>query len=154
MPPAPSSTTVEHAIRAADKARLRAVLLAVINLPEAKAFAERQLLVPASPSGTQPTASKRKRYEHCINCEEEFDVNFNDEEACRWHDGELEVDWDGDFWADHDEDCHGTIDTEDMREENPEGFKWDCCDEPGDAEGCQVGEHEGGGEAREGKRRG
>ncbi|KAG8626355.1 hypothetical protein KVT40_005300 [Elsinoe batatas] len=152
MSSAPSSTTVEHAIRAADKDRLRAVLLAVVKLPEAKAFVERQLLVPTSP-GDNNTASKRKRYEHCVNCKEEFDVNFNDEVACRWHDGELEVDWDGDFWADHDEDCHGTIDTEDMREEYPEGFTWSCCDEPGGSEGCQVGEHEGGREVREGKRR-
>lgn len=56
--------------------------------------------------------------------------------------GELEVDHEGDFWADHDEDCHGTIDTAEMRVEYPEGFIWDCCDELGDSEGCTVGKHE------------
>jgi hypothetical protein len=55
--------------------------------------------------------------------------------------GELEVDWEGDFWADHDERCHGIIDSEESRKEHPEGFIWDCCDEEGDEEGCEVGEH-------------
>ncbi|KAK7756636.1 hypothetical protein SLS62_001473 [Diatrype stigma] len=54
---------------------------------------------------------------------------------------ELEVDDDNDFWADHDEDCHGTIDTDEMREEFPEGFFWNCCDKPGTAEGCTRGRH-------------
>ena len=36
--------------------------------------------------------------------------------------GELEIYNDEDFWTDHDEDCHGEIDTEEMREEYPEGF--------------------------------
>lgn len=56
--------------------------------------------------------------------------------------GELEVDYDADIWADHDENCHGTIDTESMREENPEGFVWNCCDKPGDEAGCYRGRHE------------
>ena len=55
--------------------------------------------------------------------------------------GELEVDDENDFWADHDEDCHGTIDTPEMREEYPEGFFWNCCDKPGTAEGCTRGRH-------------
>lgn len=33
--------------------------------------------------------------------------------------GDLEVDVYGDFWADHDEDCHGEIDTEEMRKDYP-----------------------------------
>jgi hypothetical protein len=51
------------------------------------------------------------------------------------------VDWDGDFWADHDEDCHGTIDDEASRIEYPEGFKWDCCEELGDQKGCKRSRH-------------
>ena len=54
----------------------------------------------------------------------------------------LEVDYAADVWADHDENCHGTIDTDEMREVNPEGFVWDCCDKPGDEEGCQRGRHQ------------
>jgi len=53
----------------------------------------------------------------------------------------MEVDWDGDFWADHDEDCHGPIDNESNREEYPEGFIWTCCDKNGEVEGCKIGRH-------------
>jgi len=48
---------------------------------------------------------------------------------------------DEDFWADHDEDCHGPIDTEENREQYPQGFSWDCCDEVGTAPGCTKGHH-------------
>jgi hypothetical protein len=56
--------------------------------------------------------------------------------------GELDVDYEGDYWADHDENCHGLIDTEEMREEYPQGFTWSCCDEAGDEPGCQRGHHQ------------
>ena len=55
--------------------------------------------------------------------------------------GNLDVDDSNDFWADHDEDCHGIIDTDEMREEFPDGFMWDCCEELGGTEGCTVGRH-------------
>ena len=52
--------------------------------------------------------------------------------------GELEVDYDE--WPDHDEDCHGPIDTKMNRRENPEGFRWSCCDALGTyAQGCEDG---------------
>ena len=51
--------------------------------------------------------------------------------------GELEPD--DDFWADHDERCHGRID--DLKDDVPEGFLWDCCDRTGDEEGCRIGTH-------------
>ena len=56
--------------------------------------------------------------------------------------GELEIYNDEDFWTDHDEDCHGEIDTEEMREEYPEGFVWSCCKGYGDAKGCRTDPHE------------
>jgi hypothetical protein len=55
--------------------------------------------------------------------------------------GETEPDWEGDFWADHDEDCHGKIDSDWARKEYPEGFVYDCCGAPGDDEGCQIDMH-------------
>ncbi|OPB44872.1 hypothetical protein A0O28_0090100 [Trichoderma guizhouense] len=61
---------------------------------------------------------------------------------CFYHNGELEPDYDGDFWADHDENCHGTIDTDEMRDEFPEGFIWSCCDKGGDDIGCRWGRHQ------------
>ena len=48
----------------------------------------------------------------------------------------------GDHWADHDEDCHGEIDTDENRKEYPEGFMWTCCDQTGDVEGCETGLHQ------------
>jgi hypothetical protein len=48
----------------------------------------------------------------------------------------------GDFWADHDENCHGTINSEWARKEYPEGFVWSCCEQNGDADGCESGVHE------------
>lgn len=45
------------------------------------------------------------------------------------------------FWADHDENHHGPIDTEEMREQFPEGFTWDCCNKVGTAPGCTKGHH-------------
>ena len=56
----------------------------------------------------------------------------------RYHPGELEQDDDSDFWADHDERCHGLID--ELKGEYPEGFKWTCCGEKGDqSSGCEIG---------------
>lgn len=57
----------------------------------------------------------------------------------------MEPDYEGDFWADHDENCHGTIDSDWARKEYPQGFIWTCCDELGDEdedEGCETGPHE------------
>lgn len=60
----------------------------------------------------------------------------------------MEVDEDGDFWADHWEDTDGPIDTQEMREECPDGFAWNCCNQLGTAPGCTRGHHR----AIEGKR--
>lgn len=82
----------------------------------------------------------RTRYALCVNCEEEFDVTDNvDDEGCMYHDGELEVDQD--MFVDHDENCHGPMDSEDNRRDYPENFIYSCCDEDGQAEGCQTGRH-------------
>lgn len=54
---------------------------------------------------------------------------------------DLGLDGNGEFPADHDGRCHGTVDIEAMRKEFPDGFMWDCCDGWADAEGCQVTRH-------------
>lgn len=51
------------------------------------------------------------------------------------------MDWDSSTWDDWDENCHGTIDN-DLFDEYPEGFKWNCCNEVGNEEGCVNGPHE------------
>lgn len=67
----------------------------------------------------------------------------DDEDAhdCRFHSGELEVDYDHYDWPDHDEDCHGTIDSDGLRAEYPECYIWSCCNQPGDASGCKGSRH-------------
>ncbi|KAL7784098.1 cytochrome P450 [Trichoderma ceciliae] len=78
----------------------------------------------------------------CVQCDLIFNPSFNLYKECRYHSGQLEVDWHGDFWADHDENCHGIIDMDEMREEYPEGFVWTCCNKEGGEEGCRSGRHQ------------
>jgi hypothetical protein len=51
--------------------------------------------------------------------------------------GATKPDYEGDFWADEDEE----FDTRSRREEYPESFIWQCCKKRGDEEGCQIGVH-------------
>ncbi|RSL62588.1 hypothetical protein CEP51_013443 [Fusarium floridanum] len=78
----------------------------------------------------------------CVQCDQPFTEEENDKKACWYHWGELEVDRDSPTWDDWDERCHGTIDTETMREEHPDGFTWNCCDNAGSETGCVTGRHE------------
>jgi hypothetical protein len=55
--------------------------------------------------------------------------------------GETEPDEESDFWADHDEDIHGIIDSDELREQYPEGYVWTCCGKKGDEEGCELDVH-------------
>lgn len=57
--------------------------------------------------------------------------------------GCLKIDYDdvNYAWADWDERCHGTMDTDENREQYPNGFVWDCCDKEGTAPGCTKGHH-------------
>lgn len=85
---------------------------------------------------------------------DEPDEDKRDSCECVYHDGEMEVDHAGGFWADHEEEVHGTIDCEESREEYPEGFLWSCCDQPGDAKGCLQGRHQKGTPGEYARRRG
>jgi hypothetical protein len=55
--------------------------------------------------------------------------------------GRLEIDYESEAWAD----CDEIYDSEDMREDLPEGFKWDCCEGRADAFGCTRSIHKQGG---------
>ncbi|KAI4722705.1 hypothetical protein E4T48_00990 [Aureobasidium sp. EXF-10727] len=103
--------------------------------------------------------AKRQRYAMCENCKQEFDVTENEKDSCQYHDdlfsllprippmpftqipGELSVDTQSSTWDDWDQRCYGTIDN-DLFDEYPEGFIWECCNESGDAEGCVIHAHE------------
>ncbi|KAL3420541.1 hypothetical protein PVAG01_06986 [Phlyctema vagabunda] len=67
----------------------------------------------ASPGPLDRTLGSR--YAICQNCSVEFDVTSNYKGSCNWHPGRKVVNDDDDFWADHDEDCHGII--EDLMDE-------------------------------------
>lgn len=128
---------------------------------------ENDIKSPEEPGAAAVAASnKRKRFEYCVQCKKEFEVTKNGPEACVWHEGiiylestkggvlhvfvanasrqkgEMEPDYDSGFWADNDEDCHGPVDSKENREDYPEGFIWDCCEEKGnESTGCETGFH-------------
>ena len=52
-----------------------------------------------------------------------------------------EVDYDADFWADHDEDCHGPMDSFGDDPDFAEGYVWSCYENNGDDEGCKSTKH-------------
>ncbi|KAI5467488.1 hypothetical protein BGZ63DRAFT_419188 [Mariannaea sp. PMI_226] len=78
----------------------------------------------------------------CMQCDKSFSIKKKDAEVCLYHPEELEVDFDSDVWADHDEKCHGPEDTEENRREFPDGFIYPCCQGQGDAPGCERSKHE------------
>ncbi|KAK8192840.1 uncharacterized protein BKA78DRAFT_367860 [Phyllosticta capitalensis] len=139
----PSKALIK-AIGRADLDRLRTVLHHICqNSEEANESVEEDLLMTdlnVGKSGRMKVKRQFSRYEECLRCRSEFDVTENDDLACTYHYGSLDV-WD-DFWADHDEDVHGTIDTDKMRENFPDGFVYSCCGESANANGCVYGRHE------------
>ncbi|GAB1317460.1 hypothetical protein MFIFM68171_07670 [Madurella fahalii] len=82
----------------------------------------------------------------CLNCKEAYSEAENASDACYYHNGNLEIDYDNDVWADHPDEVE--MDTPDMRQDCPEGFVWDCCDGAADAPGCTRSWHQQGGAKR------
>lgn len=58
----------------------------------------------------------------CWLCAQEEGPGSSEEETFRVHPGEIEVI--DDEWPDHDERCHGPIDTKANRRDYPHGFEW------------------------------
>jgi hypothetical protein len=83
-------------------------------------------------SATQQSSKRTRtigRAAICVNCGTPF--NIGDNKSCIYHDDVLMEDRTGDFFADHDEDCHGRIDDDSTEAEYPEGHQWVCCEQPG-----------------------
>ena len=61
----------------------------------------------------------------------------------RCNTGEIEVDYSGSVWDDWKVHIYGSIDTDENREEYPNGFAWDCCGVRLDSDnlGCLKGPH-------------
>lgn len=60
---------------------------------------------------------------------------------CLHHPGELEINEQTGFWDDHDDDCHGPRDSDESREEYPEGFVW--CEYSTSKAGCILAQASG-----------
>ncbi|KAF5607006.1 uncharacterized protein FSUBG_5464 [Fusarium subglutinans] len=160
-----SLTLEQEMVHLAPEQHVRAILLALLDDRSVKARAlnhYRALKAADNPV----TGLKRKAMNDlfvCVQCDQAFTHQDNTETSCRYHPGtltspdfsvcvfvamrlmtlgELIVDDTEDFWADHDEDCHGEIDTPEMREEMPDGFRWMCCDKLGGRKGCTKGKHQ------------
>lgn len=83
----------------------------------------------------------------CIQCKHAFLQESNNPQACAFHHGRLDIDpthrtWaagEGAEYASRNQPRHN--DTEDNREDRPEGFLWSCCGRGGAGPGCTEGEH-------------
>ncbi|KAI0976272.1 hypothetical protein F4678DRAFT_416527 [Xylaria arbuscula] len=79
----------------------------------------------------------------CTNCKEPFSSDDNPSDACRYHPGDMEENPESSLWDDWEDWREGDPDSEEYKEEYPEGYFWDCCDQPGDSVGCARAPHEG-----------
>ncbi|KAG8166102.1 hypothetical protein KVR01_004654 [Diaporthe batatas] len=83
----------------------------------------------------------------CIQCKHAFLPETNNQQACAFHHGRLDIDPTHRTWAAGEGAEHASQkklrqhDTEDSREDNPEGFLWSCCGRSGAGPGCTEGEH-------------
>ncbi|KAF8969099.1 hypothetical protein BDZ97DRAFT_1654046 [Flammula alnicola] len=127
---------LQTAIATVSETRLRQLLKALVETEVmVEATLTRELVTLKR--GTQDIVP---RWEVCVHCDEEFDINILREDSeCIFHPGELVasemsfVDWDSD--------THGPIDTPENRDQYPENFTWTCCEEDGRSSGCVRGEH-------------
>ncbi|TFK26739.1 hypothetical protein FA15DRAFT_679361 [Coprinopsis marcescibilis] len=127
---------LHNAISSVSESRLRHVLKNLIGTDQAVEIALTRELITLK----RETQTVVPRWERCMNCELEYDINTRrDEHECSFHTGELEVDEDG--FADWDEKTHGPMDTPENRAQYPEEFEWTCCNENGTSRGCVRGEH-------------
>ncbi|KAJ6258258.1 hypothetical protein Dda_7177 [Drechslerella dactyloides] len=100
-------------------------------------------------TGSTPTKASRKRYK-CAHCQTLFTPHIptsGTESPCVYHPGNLLVDLEADIWTTISPyKRHKTTLTIDYTDEKiieryPEGYRYDCCDEYADHEGCQRGLH-------------
>ncbi|OAX81482.1 hypothetical protein ACJ72_04177 [Emergomyces africanus] len=81
----------------------------------------------------------RARYAICENCDKEFDILNNPEDSCYYHPEESVPNYD--FFEDHDENIHGIIDSDELREDFPDGYNYECCGGTGFDTPCTVDRH-------------
>ncbi|KIK52658.1 hypothetical protein GYMLUDRAFT_179842, partial [Collybiopsis luxurians FD-317 M1] len=133
------------ALSAVPEAQIREILKQLIEqLPEVEYALTKEFVVKKRygfGDGSEPQRQRVRRIEVCSKCQEEFDA---DEERaadeCCFHPGFFRPDYSK--FVDWDEDAHGTIDSEEVRRMYPENYRWTCCQEYGDCEGCVRGAHQ------------
>ncbi|KAK1247405.1 hypothetical protein MKX07_002314 [Trichoderma sp. CBMAI-0711] len=76
----------------------------------------------------------------CVQCDQPYYEEDNDDTSCVHHDGVLEVNYKAEVWEEISDD--GPIDSSDNEEDVPEGFNWTCCGTIGTSEGCKKGPHQ------------
>lgn len=142
MPSSDQNMTLVHAIMDASPELVKSALLRMIFDEHCKKVAEREFLVESG-CGAFMVSAKRRKWEVCGRCSQEFNVTMNSSDDCRWHRGSLDVDLESGSWKYHEEDRDGKIDTAEMRRKFPERFVWSCCGARGDvkASGCQWDYH-------------
>lgn len=108
---------------------------------------------PENSSGSHPQLTstiplgKRKAPEPpppqiCIQCKLAFLSNSNNPQACAFHHGAMEIEPSHRVWWSQDaQHALQNNNTEETREDRPEGFNWSCCGRGGAGPGCTEGEH-------------
>lgn len=94
-----------------------------------------------SSNGQQSSGAKRKAFSVnpvCTICEEQYDRTNNPQGACRSHSGELEPNWDSEYWCDTDSQVHAI---EYCPGADPDAWLWSCCGGEAKATPCRVGKH-------------
>ncbi|RDB26004.1 hypothetical protein Hypma_006398 [Hypsizygus marmoreus] len=131
-----SRARLHDAIATVSEERLRRLVSSMVDvIPDVEEMLTRELITLK-----RKTRDMVPRWEMCCQCDEEFDMaERREDEECAFHPGELEVDEEG--FPDHDEDCHGPMDTPENRRNFPENFTWTCCGWTSSSEGCVHGVH-------------
>ncbi|KAK5651495.1 hypothetical protein OQA88_11949 [Cercophora sp. LCS_1] len=126
------------AIESAEEWKVRAILVALCN--DLKVRTKAVGLLRKLDNTVPVTKPAQETIEICVQCDTPFKESENTKRACRFHNGDMEADYD--LWPDHDEDCHGPVETSYNKRNYPEKFMWNCCDRYGDEPGCRMSRHQ------------
>ncbi|KAK1830190.1 hypothetical protein QBC39DRAFT_411673 [Podospora conica] len=147
----PASATL-NSLNQASEASVRAILIAVCDDDETKEAAL-AYLAQMEPDTTQiakdlPAVADRRAGKRkavglaiCVQCEEAFDEGDNQAKRCLYHAGELQPDFDHEFWSEIDPDSYTETSPEAFGPSRLQGFVWSCCDQGAEEPGCRFSRH-------------
>ncbi|KAK4561086.1 hypothetical protein LTR86_005041 [Recurvomyces mirabilis] len=149
--PLSAASSLEDTIATASADRPRAVLLQICrDNAEAEDIAQTSLLITHASGLTLKRA--RTAWQSMMSLAIVLAIAFTIEVGYHTNSGlvnstecaytgKKKVDYQSDFWADHDDDCHGDPETLHDEPDYADGFIWTCCDGVGDVPGCVVTVH-------------